>query len=350
MEMHSPAVEFLKFYETCLAQNKFYLNDFFIQQFYYKSPVKYEVKHSCSTDELLRTICNAIFKNLHTNSFFRQLAEQELKEIDFIRLYGHLYMITKDVFNKTIGENILPKLIFLLHLSKANLPTSIFEKCFRTICSIEIVHSVIDVDEYAELEQLYRKLVCNTNIRQFSIDVIRKINGCVSIDNTFDTSKIKLVFLNCEISGLYGFAGTDSIYVSLDGIKDVYQKISRKLQTSTKMIILKLNFIRLIQHVMAHVLLRHDVDDLNISTPDFFNGKNHESGIQAEIERFGGRIDWVQSSLQADLNIKYCEEYLKKVEANQDKKFDINTARVVLDSSDICSMALDMSVENFRFE
>ena len=55
-------------------------------------------------------------------------------------------------------------------------------------------------------------------------------------------------------------------------------------------------------------------------------------------------------SLQADLNIKYCEEYSKEVEANQDKKFDINTARVVLDSSDICSMALDMSVENFRFE
>ena len=290
--MHSPAVEFLKFYETCLAQNRFSLNDFFIQQFDYKSPVKYEVKHSCSTDELLRTFCNAILKNLHTNSFFRQLAKQELNEIDFIRLYEHLYIITKDVFNKTIGENILPNLIFLLHLSKANLPTSIFEKCFRTICSIEIVHSMIDVDEYAELKQLYRKLVCNTNIRQFSIDVIRKIKRCTSIDNTFDTSKIKLVFLNCEISGLYSFAGTDSIYVSLDGIQDVYQKISRKLQTS-KMIILKLNFIRLIQHEMAHVLLRHDVGDLNISTPDFFNSKNHEPGIQVEIEPFGGRIDWV---------------------------------------------------------
>ena len=207
---------------------------------------------------------------------------------------------------------------------------------------------MIDVDEYAELKQLYRKLVCNTNIKQFSFDVIRKIKGCTSIDNSFDTSKIKLVFFKGQISGLCGFAGTDSIYISLYGIKDVNHQMNENLKTTSKMIIQKLNFVRLIQHEMAHFILQYAADDLNVSTSDFLNNSNKGAGFLAEIERFEGRIDWVQSSFNADFNIKYCEQYLREVEANQDKKFDINTARVELGSSEICSITLDMCTRNFR--
>ena len=92
---------------------------------------------------------------------------------------------------------------------------------------------------------------------------------------------------------------------------------------------------------------------MNISTPDILNKNNkslaiQESGILSEIERFGGRIDQVRST--HFLNIKICDDYLQKIEADQDDKFDLDGANVILDCSPVCSMALDMYQKTVMFE
>ena len=253
------------------------------------------------------------------------------------------------------NENTLPKLIFLLHLSKADLPTQAFEKCFVTLDSIELVNSRFDkISEYAsELQQLYSKLIHSKNLRKFSLQTIRKINGSTSNIDDMDISKIKLIFFKDQIFDLNGFAGTDSIYVSVNGLVKLHNQINDKLDKKSKMIIMKLNFVRLIQHEMTHIFLRGLVDDMNISTPDIFNNNNksnaiQESGILSEIERFGGRIDWILSSFY--LNMKICDDYLQKIETDQDDNFDLDAANVHLDTSPVCCMAFDMCQSRVLYE
>jgi hypothetical protein len=50
----------------------------------------------------------------------------------------------------------------------------------------------------------------------------------------------------------------------------------------------------------------------------------------AEIEHFGGRINWLESSKCCDLNTDYCEYYIKKVENNEYVNFDCIKAKVEL--------------------
>lgn len=82
------------------------------------------------------------------------------------------------------------------------------------------------------------------------------------------------------------------------------------LNYKNQQIFMKLNFIRLIQHEIVHILLSELDDDINISYPYILNKNNInilfiESEILAEIELNGGRIDWILSSLPNTLNIEY---------------------------------------------
>ena len=354
--MSTPAERFLSYYETCFVIKKFKLNEYLDQEFNLKSPVKYQVKFSSTPDILLPSLCNTILKNLDSNPFFRLLAEKEFNESEFMSNYGTLYITIKAAVLKiNCDENTLPKFILLLHLSKEDLQTHIFEKCFRFLESLTIINSGIDkISEYVtELQQLYSKLIISKNLRKFSIETIRKINGSMLDIDKIDISKIKLVFFNDQILGLNGFSGADSIYVSFNGLINLLQNINNKLNTSSKMTIMKLNFVRLIQHELTHILLRGLADDMNVSTPDVLNRNNkkvaiQEPGVLSEIERFGGRIDWISSSLR--LNIKICDDYLNKIETDQDDKFDLIASNVVLETSHVRCMALDMCGTTVIFE
>ena len=353
--MSTPSERFLIFYETSFALKKFKFSEYLNQEFVFKSPVKYQVKYSSSPEILLHSLCNAILKNLDSNPLFRPVAEQEFKELKFIRVYEAFYKaVEAAIFKVNCDENTLPKLILLLHLSKTDLPTYIFEKYFQRLDSLVIVNSDYDkISEYiTELKKLYSKLIYSKNLRNFSIKAIRKINGLTSDIESMDISKIKLVFFNDQIFDLNCFSGIDSIYVSLNGLVFLHDRINDKLNKDSKMIIMKLNFVRLIQNEMTNILFRGFADDMNIPTTDILNKENkifQGPGILSEIERFGGRIDWVQSSYY--LNIRICEDYLQKIEADQDENFDLVAANVEFDTdcSD-CFLALDMVLPTVMYE
>ena len=187
-------------------------------------------------------------------------------------------------------------------------------------------------------------------MKEISIDVIQKISGFAATD--YDFSKIKLNFFKSSIPGLNGFAVIDSIYVSYNQLRLFNACMNKNclLDSNSNLTIFennKLNCLRLVQHEIAHVVLADIADDVNISVPDIFTKINslkadiEESGLLAEIEHFGGRINWIKSSESNNLDINYCKYYIKKVEDNEFEKFDCNKAKVEL-YSDAC-MTVDIS-------
>jgi hypothetical protein len=170
----------------------------------------------------------------------------------------------------------------------------------------------------------------------------------------YDFSKIKLEFFTANIPGLNAFAGIDSIYISLDELMSFELRLNEKLNEIDKLSFLKLNFLRMIQHEITHVILRDLADDLNVSTPDLLNKNSvsssvEESGQMAEIEHFGGRVDWARSSFNDNFNIEYCRNYLRKIEADENEKFEIQKANVEQYSNQPKIMALDFSFPSQKF-
>ena len=191
------------------------------------------------------------------------------------------------------------------------------------------------------------KIVNNNHVQQFSFNAIQLVNRCQP--SSYDFTKLRLIFFTAAIPALNAFAGIDSVYISLSELLVFLNRLDPHKDAHSRIIIFKINFLRIVQHEITHVILRDLANDINISTPEVLNKNNiilsiKESGILAEKEHFGGRINWLESSFIQNLNIGYCEEHLNKIEAGQYEKFDIKKAYVYQYSSDAQTMALlDMS-------
>ena len=134
----------------------------------------------------------------------------------------------------------------------------------------------------------------NNRVKQNSSDVIKNISGYAATN--YDFSTIKLYFFKVPIPSLNGLAGIDSIYVSWTQLVSFNDCLNSNLDSNSKLNLFKLNCVRLVQHGIAHVVLRDLANDINISTPDIIKKNNsynkvdlEESGLLAEIEHFGGR-------------------------------------------------------------
>ena len=190
----------------------------------------------------------------------------------------------------------------------------------------------------------------NNRVKQISSDVIKNISG-YAVTN-YDFSKIKLYYFVVPIPSLNGYAGIDSIYVSWTQLLSFYDCLNSNLDSNSKLNLFKMNCVRLVQHEITQVVLRDLANDINISTP--YNKVDiEESGLLAEIEHFGGRINWLESSECGDLNTDYCEYYIKKVENNEYVSFDCIKAKVKFYEHIPICMAVDMSdneLNSFYFE
>jgi hypothetical protein len=344
----SPAQNFVEYYEKCQNTGKFLFKQYFEEQFDFKSPIKYSVKYHNNIDNQLINISNSILKNLHLNPHF-QIFEGKYDHYLNKKLFQSLYSLIKVVITDLNSDpNCLPKCILFLHLSKANFDTDEYKNIFQAVETVEIK----EIDIRYEFKPFYIKVLKNKQVQQFSMNVIQKVLGSKPI--TYDFSKIKLEFFTANIPGLNAFAGIDSIYISLDELMSFRSRLNRKLNDIDIITFFKLNFLRMIQHEITYVILRDLADDLNVSTPDLLNKSGvsssvEESGLMAEIEHFGGRVDWARSSFNDNFNIEYCRNYLRKIEADENEKFDIQIANVEQYSNQPKIMALDFSFPSQKF-
>ena len=351
----SPAEGFLKYFESCQVSKKFRFVEYFDQQFSNKSPIKYRVKYNNCKESLLLSICNSVLKNLQLNAFFQIMAKEELVDLN---LYENLYQLFKEALYKNNDENCLPKLLLYLHMSKGSFSKDAFQDFFQSIISLQLINndynSKFDQLKVDELKALYLKLIKNTRVQQCSSDAIQLVNGCRPLN--YDYNKLKLYFFTAafDFISLNGYAGIDSIYISLSELLRFNNTLSDQLNLNAKSTIVKLNFVRIVQHEITHVILRDLADDMNVSTSDVlsknkFNLVNKEAGILAEVEHYGGRINWIKSSYLVNFNMQYCEYYLRKIEADEYEKFDRKKAGVIEYTNQINFMALDMLNEKLTF-
>jgi hypothetical protein len=95
-------------------------------------------------------------------------------------------------------------------------PREVFDTFLIRLNSENLADSrILSQHDYAdELKELYLKIIHNDKIRNISVNVIKTIN-CFNKQHVDYDVKIKLIFFIDQLDGLFGFAGIDSINVSL---------------------------------------------------------------------------------------------------------------------------------------
>jgi hypothetical protein len=342
-----------KFIELYDKSEKTFDFDYFFKNFYENQspvkPIKQKVKCNIPNENILKILCDSILGNLFLNPGFKST----IKEVNLDDLKP-LYELVKAVNNDKNDASFLPKLILYLHMSKCNfgfLQGIIF---FIQIDSVHICNEEERAKYWfaAELDNTFSKIVNNNQIKFIAIDVVKIITNSKYID--YDFSKLQLKYFKSVIINLNGYAGINTVYISIYYLSCFYEYLTR-LNVSEKLTILKLNFFRIVLHEMTHVILRNSLNDMNDSTPGVIKRSKiqltaannneifEEAGIISENKMFGGRINWIDSVKQDNFNIEYCNNVLKKLEQNISVTFDDNEAHTVKYTHQPGLMSMDES-------
>lgn len=276
--------------------------------------------------EFIQNARNSIFKNLRLNQSF---LEETIGGLNAIHLDDFFQTIQSSALN--IDNHLKAQILLLLHFSKSKTDKSLYQYVFSSISSIQIV-------ENPE----------NDFINDLAIisDLVLELTGK---ELHYKIEETKLTYFNCRIVRLFGFAGLDEIYINLNEQSSLYSELI-EYENKNAILILKLNFVRLIVHEMVHVAFRATIKDFNASTPNQIkysenrslkNISHHEAGCIAEERLFNERIDWLKSAKHG-VNVEYCKAFLNSLLNGNKPVFDKNKANVKIDDSiPVCS-AVDM--------
>ncbi|RNA17781.1 hypothetical protein BpHYR1_036095 [Brachionus plicatilis] len=251
---------------------------------------------------------NAIISNLSLNSFF--LLKCSKIKCSLLKNLYDLLLNTRDAVNK----DQLAQLIFLLHLSKSKIEEA-SEWHYFFVKFISLSHeNQIDFSFKESIEKLFDQLKSNIHVQQRLKRAVQNITGEVNLAfdmNKFLINELKLNFVSCEIPGLKGYAGFNSIFVNIVELFSKYEFINKNDHSAFD--ILKLEFTRLFVHEVCHVIIRQVLRDINVSTPKLERSKKlniFEAGIYSEETFFCKRIDWIASFSSNDLVASKIREQL----------------------------------------
>jgi hypothetical protein len=169
-------------------------------------------------------------------------------------------------YSKSLKLHLL-KCKYYLHLSKCNFNKNVFKLKQSFSRNINTLHLNIEINsrfEYvSELKMLKEKAITNTCVYECSMDAIISVYGYKLIN--YDFSKIKFNFCTASFTGLNGFSGVDCIYISLNELLAFHNNLNYGLNSEHQLTIIKLNFMRLVQHEITHVIFRDIANDVNAS-------------------------------------------------------------------------------------
>ena len=295
------------------------VQDFFKSFFSTVTPDKKKMIYKEKTKDSINQARNCIIDNLYRNPFF-------LKEDGYMRnSIESVYLLIKNTKDDASDEQIA-QLIFLLHLSKANLDCKEFKYFEYLFFKINTIHLTTNENRLwfeGECNKLFDSLKNTKKIKNIINNVVKVICGK---EAKFDYGSCNIIYFTSSIKGLNGFAGINQIYVSDSELENLYD-LSHQFLHDDKLLILKLNLIRLILHEITHVVLRHTLNDFNISSPKYYENNHQlgaasvscdasnliEAGLWAEKKLFNGKIDWKKSAMSSKLNIEYCASFLNKL-------------------------------------
>lgn len=126
-----------------------------------------------------------------------------------------------------------------------------------------------------------------------------------------------------------------------------------KLDFEQELLYIKLEIIRIIQHELAHVVLRYVLNDINCSSPILLsdlkvkssNELYPEAGVLCELKIFESRIDYSKSSQNQNVNYDYIKQFILEFLNNKTSRFDFKIAKIDISDRKSVVMALDMDDE-----
>ncbi|RNA24754.1 hypothetical protein BpHYR1_000448 [Brachionus plicatilis] len=218
-------------------------------------------KHSEFSFEYFRTEILPMItpKKLRLNPNAEQKSlEDELKNAIISNLGLNPYFYKFDFRHE---QNQFVQLIFLLHLSKANIDDKgSWNNFFLALQSIKI----IDTNESIlkkELDEFMHQLKKCNKFTDKILAVGQEMSGIENIVANFEDLKIN--FISSSIPGLNGFSGINSIYINLTELLRKHNVLTNSVYEDKAQILVKFECLRLFVHESCHVLIRQSLNDLN---------------------------------------------------------------------------------------
>lgn len=208
------------------------------------------------------------------------------------------YYLCEIFVEKNLNDKNLAQLIFLILISKNQLDFQFYENVLQEIRRLEIT----DSGPFEYLNQLSNKLKNNKIIRKQILNLTKEIVGKNQVNFSFE--KLEISFFKYPDYDLHGFSGINRIYVGYRPLLELNKKLAIKNQED-KLLVLKLEFLRIFIHMCTHVILVWVKNDLNFAHARSHDFKNHwsvDSGILSENKFFNCQINWFEFE-QVDLNI-----------------------------------------------
>lgn len=318
------------------------IQDFFKSYVSTGTPVKMRMNYNGNENDLMKQARNCLIGNLIINPFVIKEDGYSQKSIE--SLYS-LLRATVDHAN----EDEIAQLLFLLYCSNSNINCKHFEYFFENMSSIHLTTNEEKFLYKVDPKNLFNSLKNNKIIQNIVNKVVKDLSGK---NANFDYNSCKLTFFNSNLKDLNGFAGINRIYVSISALKDIYLKSIYSNEDT--FLILKMSLIRLILHEMTHVVIRHTINDFNLSSPKIHENSHQkteadackatkliEAGECSEKELFNGKINWRTSAATKNLNLEYCSNFLNKLMSNQMVDFSIASSGALLYASPTIIMAVD---------
>ncbi|XP_012564001.1 uncharacterized protein LOC105848437 [Hydra vulgaris] len=310
--------------------------------------VKLPIKTTENKTELVAELTKRIFENFYNNPYFKEELSLVLLKKSYLE---PLYTLTKQCLNKQLFDpnneqmlnNVVARQIFVLHFSKCNFKSKHFLMFLKSFNSISIICNIENIFGF-DVKQFCQSLLTNENLKKILHNTIRLVTNK---ECRYDCAKTELVFFTTtDLNGVNGYAGNNTIYLSHTSLLQFYYV------TKQNVTVFKLNLLRLVQHEICHVALRHQFCNLNLSTPEFketinsnfATGKNYclEAGLIGECLLFAGRIDLSCPNL----NMAYCQKFLQDFLQGAYSPFDPTKANAKIIDKPCFEMAIDFSPED----
>ncbi|RNA17695.1 hypothetical protein BpHYR1_035236 [Brachionus plicatilis] len=343
LQMCSCVKAFSKIYEekTKLGQDFFSFNEV-AEELKNMTPVK-KINIDClsydeiDTSNFMSLSKDCIIGNLCLNPSIQRHPRFRIKSLKFF--YEFLNQ-------ETVSEESLAQSTFLIHNSKVDYETdpAFLNDVLESFSSIKISLLAGQYPNvFNELRSLFSKILSNKFIQETVDQLIDKLVKKDAVRRTnfdFDYEHLNLKFVDSEYSGLYGYAGRNLIYINTKPFVKLFTKKKMDIFSSEqKFIAIKMTFICVVVHELAHVVLRFRLNDFNKSSPfikaseineDKILSNIDECGLQCEKEFFKEAIDWYSS--------------LRKIiqDVEEGRKFDFDTTKtefVTFDEKKLLKMA-----------
>jgi hypothetical protein len=201
----------------------------------------------------------------------------------------------------------------------------------------------------SQLIELFQQLKLSNIIYSRILRAVKIVTG--NNEANFEINELKLNFFTSAFSGLNGFSGINSIYVSQNRIEDFINLLSIiNNDQRTILEIVKLNFARMFVHEATDVFVRRVVKDFNASSPKIEKENSDlnlilESGILGEKQVFIERISWIKSIKSSKFNLQYCVDFLKNILDGKNVNFDLEMSGCKLNTNQITLMGIDCNEE-----